>query len=30
MTVTTQQVTGFKFALNVLVKEGFGFSDKLT
>lgn len=30
MTVTTQQVTRIKFALNVLIKEGLGSIDKMT
>jgi hypothetical protein len=30
MTITAQQVTRFKFALNVLVEEGLGFFDKFT
>ena len=30
MTATAQQVTSFKFALNVLVKEGLGLIDKFT
>jgi len=29
MTITTQQVTSFHLTLDVLVEEGFGFSDKL-
>ena len=30
MTATAQHVTGFKFALNVLVKEGLGLFDKVS